>query len=533
MSWNLLTVSFGENKYLRGQIFLHKLCTKIGLNHFSLDQESLFNSKLYKENKKWFSKKNNYGHFAWKPYFILQTMEKLEEGDKILALDSLDIFHPDLLKEIDNIWDDDEPCILPMGNSIQGEYTKRDCFVYMDCDEKDYWESNQLEAGFTFWRVCDQSKAILREWLEFCLDEKVNGEVTGFSNKEELDGFQEVRHDQSILTNLALRDGLPVVGTEIRSYIECNADYWYDRYKKGAVPIYRPIDRYLEEIVDQVDYLKPEPVDSIVLTVHNQGEIIDRIIQGIEDNTEGEYELITVLDGCTDNSEEVVTKYLKNSDITHTIVHTDNIYENRANNVGLKFAQGKYAIIVQDDQLITEKGWNTRLHKPFEAFDDVFAVTARTAHNLVLNPNSRHLGEKEDRDDCWCDILDNVDIAEERTMSRDVFAVRGSANRGPLMVNMEDFRKMGFFDEEYAPQQLDDHDLMFRMRKKLGKVCGCYWIGFESDPSWGASRKETTGFSEANPVNAMSHHKNSKLFHKRYKKYYDEYRIIEDRELPE
>ena len=83
-----------------------------------------------------------------------------------------------------------------------------------------------------------------------------------------------------------------------------------------------------------------------------------------------------MLDGCTDNSEEVVTKYLKNSDITHTIVHTDNIYENRRlNNVGLKFAQGKYAIIVQDDQLITEKGWNTRLHKPFEVFDDVFAVT--------------------------------------------------------------------------------------------------------------------------------------------------------------
>ena len=32
---------------------------------------------------------------------------------------------------------------------------------------------------------------------------------------------------------------------------------------------------------------------------------------------------------------------------------------------------------------------------------------------------------------------------------------------------------------------------------------------------------------------AKSHHKNSKLFHKRYKKYYDEYRIVEDRELPE
>ena len=70
--------------------------------------------------------------------------------------------------------------------------------------------------------MCDRSKQILEEWLKWCLDERTNGEVTGFSNKEELDGFQDVRHDQSILTNLALRDGLPVVGPEIRNLIECN-----------------------------------------------------------------------------------------------------------------------------------------------------------------------------------------------------------------------------------------------------------------------------------------------------------------------
>ncbi len=534
MTWNLLTVSFGENKYRRGQSFLHKLCSKIGLNHFAVGEDSLFNSDLYKKNKKWFTKKNNYGHFAWKPYFILRSMEKLEEGDMLMALDTMDIFHPDLFKLVDSIMDKDDPCLLPIGNSIQGEYTKRDCFHYMDCDEDDYHESNQLEAGFTFWRVCDKSKQVCEEWLKWCLDERTNGDVTTFSGKEELDGFQEVRHDQSILTNLALRDGLPVVGPEIRNLVECNADYWYERYKKGGVPIYRPIDKFLQDIEDNVDYLKPEPTDSIILTVHNQENIIPQILKGIEDNTEGNYELIVICDGCTDGSQDEVVKYLQDSEIDNkTVVNTDDIFENRANNVGLKLAQGKYAIIVQDDQLIKEKGWNTRMHKPFEAFDDVFAVTARTAHNLILNPNSRHLGEKVDRDDCWCDILDNVDIAEQRTMSRDVFAVRGSANRGPLMVNMDDMRKLNYFDEEYAPQQLDDHDLMFRMRKKLNKVCGCYWIDFESDPSWGASRKDTTGFSEANPINARSHHKNSKLFHKRYKKYYDEYRIIEDRELPE
>jgi hypothetical protein len=140
---------------------------------------------------------------------------------------------------------------------------------------------------------------------------------------------------------------------------------------------------------------------------------------------------------------------------------------------------------------------------------------------------------EEDLDDCWCDILDNVDIAQQRTISRDVFAIRGSANRGPLMINLEDLKKLNYLDEEYAPQQLDDHDLMFRMRKELGKVCGCYWINFVSDPSWGASRKGTKHFTEANPVNAKSHHKNSKIFYNRYNSVFEDYRIIEDRELPE
>ena len=47
---------------------------------------------------------------------------------------------------------------------------------------------------------------------------------------------------------------------------------------------------------------------SIILTVHNKGWLIGDVIQGIKDNTVGEYELIVVVDGCTDNSEEVVKK---------------------------------------------------------------------------------------------------------------------------------------------------------------------------------------------------------------------------------
>ena len=125
----------------------------------------------------------------------------------------------------------------------------------MECDDEDYHESKQLEAGFTFWKVCEESKKILREWLGWCLDEKVNGELTGFSNLKEDEGFQGCRHDQSILTNMAVRDGLPVVDSDIRSLIECNADYWYQRHDKSQVQIYRPIDTHMIKIKNEVTYI--------------------------------------------------------------------------------------------------------------------------------------------------------------------------------------------------------------------------------------------------------------------------------------
>ena len=47
--------------------------------------------------------------------------------------------------------------LLPLGNFRNGDHTRR-LFVYMDCDDEDYHESKQLEAGFTFWKVCEESK---------------------------------------------------------------------------------------------------------------------------------------------------------------------------------------------------------------------------------------------------------------------------------------------------------------------------------------------------------------------------------------
>ena len=73
----------------------------------------------------------------------------------------------------------------------------------------------------------------------------------------------------------------------------------------------------------------------------------------IDEFTVGEYELIVVIDGCTDNSEEaVIMNTLESTDIDYTIVHTPDVFETKANNAGIKKATGEYVIIIQDDMII-------------------------------------------------------------------------------------------------------------------------------------------------------------------------------------
>lgn len=252
---------------------------------------------------------------------------------------------------------------------------------------------------------------------------------------------------------------------------------------------------------------------SIILTVHNKEWLIGNVIDSIFNTTVGNYELLIVIDGCTDNTESVVLEILKNKNINYKLFFAPNVFETKANNIGLKNASGDKVIIVQDDMIIKENGWNKRMQKPFDVFDDVFAVTSRTAHDWEFNPNTQHLGMKENLDDCWCDICIHTNHADRTNISRDTFAVRSSVNRGPLMINREDLKKLNYLDEEFSPQDMDDHDLMYRMHKELGKVCGCYWIDYESKDEWGGTRLS----GSPAPWLLKANHKNMKLFYDRHK----------------
>ena len=67
-------------------------------------------------------------------------------------------------------------------------------------------------------------------------------------------------------------------------------------------------------------------------------------------------------------------------------------------------------------------------------------------------------------------------------------------------------------DESFYPQDMDDHDLHYRMKKLLGKVTGIYWIDYISDNEWGGTREN--GVTKQWMLDA--NHKNSGILRDRH-----------------
>lgn len=252
---------------------------------------------------------------------------------------------------------------------------------------------------------------------------------------------------------------------------------------------------------------------SVNLTVHNKAFLLERVLDGIKTNTVGSYELVVVLDGCTDESEQILDNFITSNRSIHIKkFYAPNVFETKSNNIAARHSEGDHIIIVQDDMIVKEYAWNVRMLKPIQSFSDVFAVTSRTAHNWILNPNSKDINKDDFHGNDWADILFHTDHADRNNINRETFALRDSVNRGPLLLKHSVLQELNYFDEEFSPLDMDDHDLCYRAFKK-GYKSGCYWIDFESQDSWGGTREN----NKPRKWMLMSNFKNSKILLSRHR----------------
>jgi glycosyltransferase involved in cell wall biosynthesis len=255
------------------------------------------------------------------------------------------------------------------------------------------------------------------------------------------------------------------------------------------------------------------PTISLTLTVHNKAWLLPRVLRGLLDNCSPQTrELVIVFDGCTDDSSAVAAATLaarNQKNLSIKTLTTPDVWETKANNVGLRGSSGDYVIIVQDDVVCTEKHFDQRLLAPLLRYPDCFAVGGNcTHHNQLVEGRlqwTELVGKSAwGRRFVWIPHLARALHRRHRLHYRKIFAVRDIVNRSPVLFDHDRLQQLDYFDESFAPLEFDDHDLCLRARRRFGWRCGGCLVDFQSDESWGQLRRSSTSAEVARRARAKN-----------------------------
>jgi hypothetical protein len=157
-----------------------------------------------------------FGYWQWKPLILLDALSKVKDGDIVAYIDSGN----SIINNLDYIFNKCVEQDIVLFDNRDGnmygdthrnrEWTKRDCFVLMDCDEEKYYNAPQVDAAYQFYKKTPGVISFLEQYRDFCANDNIVSDVPN-TTKENLPEFKDHRHDQSILSLLAAKNNIPLL----------------------------------------------------------------------------------------------------------------------------------------------------------------------------------------------------------------------------------------------------------------------------------------------------------------------------------
>ena len=247
------------------------------------------------------------------------------------------------------------------------------------------------------------------------------------------------------------------------------------------------------------------------MSVHNKAHYIKDILERLK-IIEPKAELVLIDDGSTDGSGQIMQNY---ADI---FIRTENIWEVKANNVGLKNATGDLIAIIQDDDLILNRYWLTDVVKKmsdnniailsgsgvgrfyFKIDDEkyinesfikllqtslikrkcevqkFFTINKETIYKIDIfwNGNSYILQQFNriinfiNKQIIKKTYNKNINIIKNISKSK-IYEVDVTI-RSPFIITKELINDIGYFNEDFAPLGYDDHEFCMRAKQKGYKI---------------------------------------------------------------
>lgn len=206
-------VNFATPPFYKAQKKLNKSALRFGADKcVSYNKSLLSKTEFYKQHQGILDQDRGAGFWLWKPFIILETLRAAEDGDIIVYSDSgAEIIAP--LDPLIDLCRQKEGILLfnvhtPHGKHTNIKWTKRDCFVLMDADTSLFHSAEQVAGSPQLYQKNPRSIAFLEEWLHYCTDERILTDIPNRCGLDNYTEFKDHRHDQSVLSLLAVRHGV-------------------------------------------------------------------------------------------------------------------------------------------------------------------------------------------------------------------------------------------------------------------------------------------------------------------------------------
>lgn len=219
------------------------------------------------------------------------------------------------------------------------------------------------------------------------------------------------------------------------------------------------------------------PKVSFIIESHNKSLGVRRIVRKLREYPDAE--IIVIDDGSSFAHSRALVKFLDRGN--EFLVRANDLYENVMYDKTIRFANGRYVVLMQDDDEITSLDWVDKGIRYFEHYPDMAILGGLDGLNFVIDDEKR-----------WGYVDQYPDKANEE------FRFVHSVNRAPMLLDRDLFLKhLEHIDFSFAPFQCDDCELCLRAWLSGLKV-GWYDAGFESMLAGGMRiwNKGLTGFQE-------------------------------------
>lgn len=215
-------LSFSTNEFITNQEKLTKSAHDTnGFDEILFWKDTSFvNTEYYKNHSSIFKNIRGFGYYIWKPFIIYNELLKCDYGDYVVYSDCGKGNGSSINKNISPLitWCENHNNGLLAGlyyplSKSNSKWTKRDCFHLMECDSYEYIEHCQVMGGRSVWKKTEFNMNLIVEWIKMCVDPRISTDYENTCGLQNYDDFIDHRHDQSIITNLVLKNKIKCFGT--------------------------------------------------------------------------------------------------------------------------------------------------------------------------------------------------------------------------------------------------------------------------------------------------------------------------------